>query len=131
MLKAPMRLFGQYGIVLVTAVVVMAWGTSPCLYADIVSKLADGGAGCCCDCCCDQGAPRTDTDDCPACGENGAMHELPPVGDPVTLDPPTVDFDTESADAGSPGRQSLEDLGAPPGQAPPLVAFGESVSHQR
>jgi len=126
-----MRLVGQYAIVLATALAVMAWGTSPCLYADIVAKLADHGAGCCCDCCCDPEAPPAPgTDDCPACSQYGNMHELPPVGDPVVLDPPVVDpAPLWSVRAGN--RSPLDAFAVPPGRGPPLAAFSESVSLQR
>ena len=83
--------------------VILAWGTSPCLFASMISGGgAFGGdvADCGCGCCSEQdaapadtpssNAPSSGTDECPVCSSIGNMHELLPVGAKVALDAPVV-----------------------------------------
>lgn len=87
----------QFGLVLCLGLVILAWGTSPCLFASMIAGAGAGGAAvedCGCGCCEPESAPapasRSGTDDCPVCSSIGNMHELPPVGAKVQLDAPAV-----------------------------------------
>ncbi|MDJ0975346.1 MAG: hypothetical protein QNJ98_12850 [Planctomycetota bacterium] len=95
-----MQRTAQLGLVLVLGLVILAWGTSPCLFASMLS--ADGGCGtavqeCSCgDCsCCETDPapadePASGSDECPVCSSIGNMHELVPLGARVDLDAPAV-----------------------------------------
>lgn len=119
-----MRALGQYGLVALIGLATLAWGTSPCLYADLVLAIGDVD-GCCCDCCCDV-PPRPNTDECPACSTYGNMHELPPVGDPVSLEGVDAHISTAPTESGPAGTPSLAVIERE-GDAPPGVAFRETV----
>ncbi len=84
----------NFAMVLCLGLVILAWGTSPCLFA---SMLTGDGCGadlesCGCGCCCEEEpqAPVSGTDECPTCSSIGNMHELVPVGAKVALDTPSI-----------------------------------------
>jgi len=83
---------GAIALTLLLSFVVLAWGTCPCLYTGVLVGDSQDEAPCSC---CAKGsaenAPmKSGTDDCPTCSSVGCMHELPPVGDRVTLDAPAL-----------------------------------------
>ena len=87
-----MRRTGAIVLTAVLSLVVLTWGTCPCLYANALAGHAEGEAPCSC-CVGDaaQAAPtESGSDDCPTCSSVGCMHELPPVGDRVALDAPVL-----------------------------------------
>jgi hypothetical protein len=104
----------------------MAWGTSPCLYANLVRAVATDDARCCG--CCGEDAPVSGTDECPACRTFGNMHEIPPMGDPVLLAPPVDAFlAVPSFDELTVLDDPAEMFDATAGRAPPRVAFCDTV----
>lgn len=128
-LSPVLRLAGQYGLVLLIGVLVMAWGTSPCLYAELVRGAIAHGEDCCCDCCCDPSdGPTSGTDDCPACSAHGNMHEIPPVGEPIVLAPPVDAFlDVPAVQARIETEAPVTMIDTDAGRTPPRVAFRETV----
>lgn len=90
-----MKRLSNISLVLSLSVVLLAWGTSPCLlgaFCGATSTTTTTLADCCC---CGGGdqtqgpdAPVSGTEDCPICSSVGSMHELPPVGAKVALDAP-------------------------------------------
>ena len=125
-----LRHAGQYGFVALIGLLVMAWGTSPCLYVNLVRSLAHA-EDCCCNCCCDASPDDTNerqSDDCPACQTFGNMHELPPVGEPVTLEAPAETFLPASDPSSIVLTQApITTIDTDVGLAPPRVAFCETV----
>jgi len=124
-----LRAAGQYGLIALIGIVVMAWGTSPCLYVNLVRGL-DHVEDYCCDCCGDPasetGEPRPD--DCPSCQTFGNRHELPPVGEPVMLDAPAETFLPVPDPNGATTTQApLAMIDMKVSEAPPRVAFCETV----
>lgn len=92
-----MRRTFELGLVLALGLVILAWGTSPCLFAAMLS--ADGGsaevADCGCGCCAEAETPAPDapgsgSDECPVCSSVGNMHELVPPGAKIVLVAPTA-----------------------------------------
>ncbi len=87
-----MRKTGAIALTAVLSFVVLAWGTCPCLYAGVLvgDTTDEAPCACCAEKAAEKAPMKSGTDDCPTCSSVGCMHELPPVGDRVTLDAPAL-----------------------------------------
>lgn len=124
--------------IVLLGVVLVGWGTSPCLIGAMCTNVmqAAGIADSCC--CCDDTpapdcpeAPVSGTEDCPVCSSIGSMHELPPMGTKVDLDAPAVASLVAAPDAPAPSAAIAVLPNDTPGLEPPRVHFAETVSLQR
>ena len=111
---------------------VLAWGTCPCFYANLLTGgtlgvEADGGDGCAC-ACAEAGftedvgdllladaEPSTPPSDCPCIDTIGTMHELPQLEEPSDLTPPSSCIAQEIPELACPAEKlgDLAELASP------------------
>ncbi len=78
---------------LVLCLLVISWGTSPCVFARALDlSIGDGQQGeqqetSCVDCCCKQESSDGGPGECPVCESGGSIRDLPPQGAAIALDP--------------------------------------------
>lgn len=131
-LGCVLKRLSNISLVLGLSVVLLAWGTSPCLlgaFCGATSTTTTTVADCCCCCGEETEAPLSGTEDCPICSSVGSMHELPPVGAKVLLDAPaSAGFAVLAVlDQGSPRIDAHAHDGAP-SLEPPRVHFTHTVA---
>ncbi len=99
MLVPLMSGFLRRSLLLLLCVLVVSWGTCPCLFARMVGTVdtepvttASGACGCCKKNADDAPAKRSipKPDECPCCSRGGSIRDLPPQGDSDLIDPAPV-----------------------------------------
>lgn len=134
-LGSVLKRLSDITLVLGLSVVLLAWGTSPCLLGAFFGATSTTTTVADC-CCCDRNAetqrpeaPVSGTEDCPICSSVGSMHELPPVGAKVALDAPaSAGFSVLAALEQGPARIDDGAHDGAPSLEPPRVHFTHTVA---